>query len=130
MDYLNIIYLLFLHFLGDFFLQSRRIALNKSLFKIDLLIHILIISSVLALGLFYFYSRLTLSYFIGINALIHAIIDWFIWRLYKYSINCRYPIRVPETFKYYNDRWFYNTIAVDQFLHISTLIVLYGVLLT
>ena len=123
-----IIYLLFLHFLGDFFLQTRRIALTKSIFLSSLLIHLITLSTVFIIGLWFFVPHTKLLYFVAGNAAIHGLIDWFIWKLYKASIKYRYYAKVPIEFKYYEDRWFYNTIAVDQFLHISTLIVLWSLI--
>lgn len=111
-----IIVLLLTHFISDFLLQRRDVAISKSSKLLPLLEHFIIIyASLTILGLFYNISNIVnLSI---IYSLIHIIQDKFIWSLYKY--------KKPKDFKYWEDSSFYNTIALDQFLHISFLIYIF-----
>jgi len=66
------------------------------------------------------------------NALVHAAIDWNIWRLYKKSVLIRNfdksvpmadrPMLLSKSFKYWEDPWFFHTIMIDQFLHYATIV--------
>ena len=129
-----IIYLFFLHFVSDFILQSREMGKKKSEDFFWLLNHILIILCVFSFGLLF-----TNLKFVFINAIIHGIIDWNIWKLYKYFVMRRlyapgpsspendpaHPLMVKETWKYWEDSWFYATIGLDQLLHFTTIVILY-----
>ena len=81
-----------------------------------------------------------------LNALIHGVIDWNIWKLYKYTVYRRLLTRVisegaredqyeagiashAKVWKYYEDSKFYDTIGIDQFLHAATIVLLAGALL-
>jgi len=102
--------LVFVHFVSDFILQRRVVAINKSTKLWAWSEHVAIIFiCFLPWGLvFSFY-----------NALIHGIIDALIWRFYRWR-NCH----KGEGFKYWEDGDFYTLIGFDQFLHISTLVIL------
>ena len=140
-----IIYLLFLHFIADFILQSREMGKKKSESFEWLARH-------LAIQLTVFFFGLGMStdafYFAGANAIIHGVIDWNIWKLYKYSAHYRIvkylksltvygndPEDSPaykaaydnwvKKWEYWNDHWFYTTIGFDQLLHASTLVLLW-----
>ena len=130
---MTICYLLLLHFIADFILQSRAMGQKKSEHFKWLLGHVAIQFAVFAVGgLFVFDNPLPFAF---LNAFIHGVIDWHIWKLYKYSVWKR---RDPELFgtiddlkkhwKYWEDHWFYTTIGFDQFLHGATIVLLYGVL--
>jgi hypothetical protein len=64
------------------------------------------------------------------NMVIHGVIDWNIWRLYKWSVGYRFPeikYGTPATqaaFKWQDDDLFFKTIMLDQFLHGATLMFL------
>jgi hypothetical protein len=90
--------------------------------------------------------------FAAINGFIHGIIDWNIWNVYKIFVSWRIQKEVnkeerkkyngmlsadcPRLYaeaeqkfisekKYAEDSAFYNTIGVDRYLHIATIIILY-----
>jgi hypothetical protein len=83
-----------------------------------------------------------------LNALVHGVIDWYIWRGYKWSVMYRlyddegnsYKPGVSKTgpnhslmsdskvWKFWEDHWFFATIGLDQLLHTLTIITLFGVL--
>lgn len=116
------------HFVFDFFLQSREMAVKKSselkwLFKHLVWIWVgAFLPVIIVLGFFVGSSIYTLLTAIGVAtsiASIHGIIDWNVWRGYKYL---RRHENI-ETFQYWNDGLFYHTIGLDQMLHILTLVV-------
>lgn len=133
---LSILCLVFvLHFIADFLLQSREMGTKKSSeFKWlarHLQIQFLIFTIVLT-----FIVGFPKAYVFAIsNAAIHGIIDWYIWRGYKYFVMKRIE-RNPShellsgtygttgQWKYYEDHWFYSTIGLDQLLHGLTMIAL------
>lgn len=91
------------------------------------------------LPLYYWVKVLKFSVF---NALIHGIIDASIWNLYKFkvisdhygfssAVMCakdkskrKILLSKLNDFKYYEDKWFYDTIMVDQYLHVLTIVLL------
>lgn len=163
---LELIYLLFLHFVADFLLQSRKMGERKSTDKRWLLAHLSIQFLVFFVGVFALFIYNTFSFwqpgaaleyikfgtvlallFSGANAIVHGIIDWNIWRLYKFFTYrrllhiSRNPVSMTlrpgeenpvllkiliKDFEYWKDHWFYATIGLDQFLHAATLLLLYG----
>lgn len=128
-----------LHFVADFLMQSREMGQKKSSEVKWLLKHLGIQFGVFFVGLTLFVGpTLALGYAV-LNALIHGLIDWHIWRLYKawthYRLNkgIGTPKEIKEwqdneEFHYWDDHWFYTTIGLDQFLHGVTLIILAGLL--
>ena len=115
---LFIVCLIAAHFIGDWALQSRKMAMGKSSSKRILVNHISIVSLILLLVLIPFNVPATeVIVKLGINAIVHGIIDWNIWSFYKKD--------KPSNFEYWKDKGFYDTIALDQFLHLGTLAVLF-----
>lgn len=143
-----------LHFIADFLLQSREMGKNKSSNYTYLFKHISIIFAVIFVALIPFLGLKLAFIFSLSNALIHAVIDKFIWNFYKAfvvwkmkrdsfrwtwmngNLNIPHEVRAAEKlkeleseFKFYEDHWFYATIGFDQLLHALTLIILAGLLL-
>ena len=141
---------LVLHFLADFVLQSRTMGKKKSEDLKWLAGHLAIQFSVMLLGLFGFIDKLSALYLALANTAIHGVIDWYIWRGYKWSVLYRlkeaalkavdYRINqgkldpsvkeklVQEEieyqaghWKFWEDHWFFVTIGLDQLLHSLTL---------
>lgn len=120
----------FLHFVADFILQSREMGKRKSTDILFLVAH-------LGIQFFVFLPFFGLKFAL-LNALIHGLIDWNIWKLYKYSVLKRskngsslgiWDVGTElANFKYWEDHLFYTTIGFDQFLHTLTLILLYNYL--
>lgn len=117
-----------LHLIADFFLQSRRIANSKSSDPYALLEHIGII--------FIVFLPFTSMQFNLLNCAIHALIDWNIWKFYKYYVvtkmglngkteNDPEVVELKKTWKFWEDSAFYSTIGIDQYLHMVTLYLLY-----
>lgn len=113
---LAIISFLAAHFVGDWVFQSRRIAQEKSSYINTLLYHLCIVTVALSVPFLIFTSKNTI--YLIVNALLHGLIDWNIWKWYKR--------RVPANFQYWKDKTFYNTIALDQFLHLTTIFLLFS----
>lgn len=128
-----LIYILILHFIADFLLQSREVATNKSSKLSYLGEHLIILHLTISILLLPVVGLIKAVTFSLLNVLIHGVIDWYIWRVYKWNvmrqIKKAFPngnwIEIGKLFKYYEDHWFYATIGFDQLLHVITLIVLY-----
>jgi hypothetical protein len=116
---LRIIAALALHFLADFVLQPREMGRRKSEDLKWLTGHLAIqFVCFLPFG----------PAFAGVNAVVHGLIDWHIWRIYKWSVGRRYGYVVAAEYPYWNDHYFYLTIGADQLLHAITLVALVGYL--
>lgn len=128
-----LMYMMLIHFVADFLLQSREMGQKKSSEPIWLLRHILIQWIVFVLCLFPVLGIAQAIMFSTANMIIHGIIDWNIWRLYKVSVALRFPeLKLDPSkakdFKYWEDHVFYSTIGFDQMLHVLTLIGLFSFL--
>jgi hypothetical protein len=112
------------HFLADWVFQSRDIAENKSKKFSALYEHV-------SINFFTFWLVLELtsrfgSYTFGdkewilliVYCVLHGVQDWFIWRGYAKFFHKE---GVDKT----NNKAFWNTIAVDQFIHLTLLMVLF-----
>lgn len=99
-----ILLLVWLHFLGDFILQSSYVATNKSKSNTVLLQHVLLYSLPL--------------YIVGwqfalVNLVLHFVVDW-----------C--TSRVTSKLWFYEDKhWFFVVIGFDQALHLTCLATTY-----
>lgn len=135
----TIVQLLFLHFLADFVLQPREMGKRKSESPRWLAAH---------LGIqFVVFFPFTGIWFALANCAVHGVVDWFIWRWYKQSVLIRNPMppevqgqSVPAateaeeqdawrrglalTWRYWEDKLFYDTIGLDQLLHSATIVLL------
>ncbi len=108
---LHFIYLMFCHWVGDFVLQSRYMAENKSRQWIPLLTHVLVYTLVLLVLLlplvetkFYLYQ------FVVFNGLLHLFVD---------SITSK----ISANFWQKGNTWaFFVTVGFDQFLHAACLL--------
>jgi hypothetical protein len=112
-----------------------------------LLRHLAIQYCVFYIALLPFFWGHRAVFFAVFNTLIHGLIDWNIWKLYKLSAHIRIKKAAagfnPKQFhdaeeayqdgvknwQYWEDHWFYATIGFDQGLHAVTLILLAGWLL-
>lgn len=133
--------------MGDFLLQDRETALNKSKSFKYLGQHLFAIFCCIAatgLGL-----GMPAVYLAGCYIVVHGIQDWYIWNGYKYLVMRRILNKVKtipnltqvakETYiqqksivfemekEYAEDKVFYDTIGLDRLLHVITIVILYGV---
>ena len=107
------IFIFIAHFIGDFLLQTRWMATNKSNKMTALAAHILVYGGALYVGTLFTSMDNNLTYVL-INMLLHAGVDGLIWNGYKYTVKLRGG---DMSFKYYEDPHFYSTIGFDQLLH-------------
>lgn len=136
------IYVFFLHFIADFLLLSREMGKKKSEDVKVLLEHLGIQFLVMFIGLM-FVAIPSIAFSISLlNIVFHGLIDWNIWRLYKKFAHYRIKKGIDKhlqvsygtreghvnEWKYYEDHWFYATIGFDQFLHVSTLVMILEIL--
>jgi hypothetical protein len=130
----TISYLLFLHFVADFYLQDRETARKKSLELRWLAKHMAVLYTVFQLGTFLMLAArgallphyLATIGFSTANAVVHGVIDWYIWHVYRVSVILRYPGVSFRDFTWWEDHGFYFTIGFDQLLHALTLCSLYS----
>lgn len=157
---------LVLHFIADFLLQSREMGKKKSsewrwLLKhlgIQFGVFMVVMPFLVAYKLcdrgahewpefmnspgFMTQFLIPLSLTVGgmfalVNTLVHGLIDWNIWKLYKLSAYMRIKKEAKEinaspewiaemgkNWQYWEDHWFYATIGFDQLLHTATIVVL------
>lgn len=113
------------HLCGDWLLQSREMARNKSTVPEILELHLLIVTFCLSLVVLPHWGSLGILLLIA-NFFAHGVIDWNIWSIYG-------RIRGDNTFetggvvKRVNyDYWFFATVAIDQFLHLAVIIYLFA----
>lgn len=88
-------YIFVLHFIADWALQSKEMSRNKSLKLKVLLQHASIHLGVFSIGLLIITSLKTALVFALVNAAVHALVDWYIWRGYKISVVLRAHILIP-----------------------------------
>lgn len=133
-----------LHFVADFLLQPDWMAKKKSEDPLVLAQHVGIHFGVFFLGAsLWGLAVLKESVYWGfgvavVNAGLHAVIDWNVWRSYKrYAAGkqamleakerqeafaaSREPAAVPP-YRFWEDHWFYVVIGADQLLHGLSLI--------
>lgn len=137
----SLILILFLEWIGDFLLQSRQIAERKSQEPRALLIHSILLTIPISIaGPIIGLPMIPFIWFLLFNMLIHAAIDWNIWKGYKFYLfyktkreggwqNDQEIIDHLKLIKkerlYAEDPIFYAFIGFDRFLHVSTIILLY-----
>jgi hypothetical protein len=145
-----------LHFIADFILQPRTMGKKKSESLKWLAGHLAIQLVVMAVGLSYLVDAKTALAIAGINAVVHGVVDWYIWRGYKWLVLKRIQAQAKKTieyrtkqqpsfaqadfliqeelkhqsahWRYWEDHWFYVTIGFDQLLHGLTLIAVIEIL--
>lgn len=112
---LKIIYIAFLHFLGDFVLQSDAMAKSKSKHFDLLFAHTLTYSTVFAFGLIPVLGLNNAAGFFCITLFIHTATDFVTSR-----INA----------KYFGIEWhkFFLCVGFDQFLHFAQLVLTFYLL--
>lgn len=105
-----IIYVLFLHWVADFVLQTDWMALNKSKCNKALTAHLAVYSLAMSVGLCYW--GLSGLWVVLINGVLHWITDYVTSR-----INAKLWAAEQRG-------WFFVMIGFDQFIHAATLILL------
>jgi len=110
---LAIIVFLVFDFIGDFLLQSRWVATNKSKDNEALGVHFAYIATTSFLAFWIVGAGFWKSIPIALGyTIVHCIQDKYLWTLYK-------EIKIDDDFKYYEDKLFYTFIGLDRLLHVS-----------
>jgi hypothetical protein len=106
------IFILFVHYVGDFLLQSRKMADNKSKSLKWLSLHVLTYTFNLLIftSVFVFDFGIGVLYWIALNGVLHWITDFFTSKL--------------TTHYYKKEDWksFFSVVGFDQFVHGATLL--------
>ena len=111
-----IILLLAAHFIGDFLLQSRVMALNKTKSLYYLSLHGLFVGVPVLLVSLLFESASLALLLSAVYVIVHCTQDFFIWTT---------AIRLfGKSEKYWENKRFYDIIGLDQFLHVAFLVFL------
>jgi hypothetical protein len=113
MNSLLIILLLGQHFLFDWILQPRWIAVNKSHNNFALFLHGVIVSVGFGATICWFTTltiAVTLTILYGVLHIVQDKLVWGWWYL---------PVEDP-----YSQKSFWNTVAIDQFFHLALAVVL------
>lgn len=107
-----IIYILFLHFVADFCLQTSWMANNKSSNNVALLWHVVVYSFCLFLGILVIntFIVIDISRFVLLNMVLHFITDYATSRFNKILLSKK------------NYRGFFAMIGFDQLVHTITLL--------
>lgn len=115
---LYLVALIAAHFVGDWYLQPREWAAHKDHDMMVLAKHVGVVT--LCVAVIAAFGNLSRERYLGgltINAIVHAVIDASVWGRYRAS--------VPADHQFWRDPKWFNTIALDQFLHIALLLVLF-----
>jgi len=92
---LKIAYVFVLHFVADWALQSKEMSRQKSNKLLVLLQHAGVHLVVFFFGALILLNPAQALMFSAANAAVHAIIDWYLWRIYKLSVFYRRHKLIP-----------------------------------
>ena len=107
------------HFVADFVFQPRDMAINKSKDLYVLGLHASINYLVFVIATVSFLGFDKAIVFAGLNAFIHGLIDWYIWRGFKAFKGKTVNI---ATYQYWEKYEFWTVVGFDQLLHGLTII--------
>jgi membrane-bound metal-dependent hydrolase YbcI (DUF457 family) len=123
MNYLDLIIILFIHFVADFLFQSRQMGVKKSRNIYWLVAHIYVYSIITFLGwIFFFNLNLKMSFeLISLTVFSHFLTDYITSKISsKFYLKSKKSKSLKES-KYFE--WlFWSTIGFDQLIHSITLI--------
>jgi len=142
---LSLIIILISEYIGDFVLQSRKMALAKSTNFNVLMKHVVTVIGTVFIGASVGFGILWQSpmalvgsaAYAVIYGIIHGIQDWYIWKGYHSIVKERFRITKSgdydnkgiksfmENKDYAEDKVFYDFIGLDRILHTITLILLW-----
>lgn len=106
------------HYLADFVLQTRKMALEKSKYISTLFLHCLEHFLVYLILCTPFVGGVLAFKFAGVNAILHGVVDWNIWRGYKYI----HRDKDITTFRYWETHGFWSVVGLDQAIHYTCLV--------
>jgi len=135
-SFVKLIYLLVLHFIADWAIQSPEMGRDKSKSYFVFLHHMWHHFAVFFIGVGLLFDINIAIIVSTLNVLLHGFIDFFIWRLYRVFVLARhYPMiqcygriytmeHLEKRFKYWKDHWFGVFLGADQCLHFASLILI------
>lgn len=112
----EIIWVLFAHYIADFPCQTRWMANNKSISVWALTSHVSVYTSILFLFMLWIVQPWNAFYYALGNGVIHWAVDYCTSKLSRLFYLEK------------NEKAFWSTIGFDQFLHAVSLIITYGVM--
>jgi len=114
---IQILIIIFIHWIADFLLQTKTMAVNKSKSNYWLFIHVFVYSLTwMFIGLFFF-KLIQVLFFTITTFICHFITDY---------LTSRWTSKLYKEEKYYGFPAFFSVIGLDQFLHYLQLILCYG----
>lgn len=93
---LKIAHIFLLHFIADWALQSKEMSRQKSNKLTVLIQHVSIHLVVFFFGCLLIMSPANALMFALVNAVVHGVIDWYLWRGYKLSVFFRREQLIPK----------------------------------
>jgi len=125
---MNLYFMLILfisHYVGDFLLQRRKVAVNKHSDMACLLEHTVIIFITTLAAMLVFGNAAAAVIVAVLYAVLHGIQDRFIWRSFNNKkIENKWTIEDPKF-----SAWFFRYLGLDQMLHMIALFGLSFILL-
>jgi hypothetical protein len=111
---LTVLFLLLIqHFLFDWILQPRWVAINKSKNLVAIIIHTVIVTIGFSIPSFCVFTPRQAILVSCAYGLLHGAQDRIVWSTFR-----------PKTDIPYGEKQFWNRIAIDQFIHLAVGIVL------
>lgn len=113
-------------YIGDFYLQSREMALNKSKDIGTLFAHCTNIANciyIAGIAMYMLSNSIALLITAILYPIVHGIQDWFLWRKFHVKVKKIHGDNAAvyyETKQYADDKLFYDFIGLDRLLHIIT----------
>jgi hypothetical protein len=123
MDYLDLIFVLFIHFIADFIFQSRQMGVKKSKNIYWLTTHIYVYSIITFIGWGLFFK---LTPRMGFELLTLTIFTHFLTDFITSKLSSRFYLKSKKSKSLkeanYFEWLFWSTIGFDQLIHATTLI--------
>lgn len=117
---LQVLFILFIHGVADFLLQTRDMAMNKSISNYWLSMHVFYYTlGITPIGLLVWYhvgvyGWTLMIYWVLINGGLHWITDYY---------TSRWTKKLREQEKFYGFPSFFTVIELDQLIHYTTLFI-------
>ena len=116
MSSLEVLSILFIHWVADFLFQTKTMATMKSKDTNWLLIHVAVYSFTWFFIGAFFFGPLKASLFFGITFMCHFITDY---------LTSRWTSKLYKDSKFYGFPSFFSVIGLDQWLHYFQIILTY-----
>lgn len=112
----TLLFMIWVHFVGDFLLQRREVAVGKSSNIVHMAEHGTIILIITFVGSLIAFRGASVAYLFSlILTALHVSQDFLIWNAYR-------GYRKDSVRDFWRDPLFYTVIGLDQMLHVTALI--------